>query len=302
MTYAMYPRESVSLEIERDEHGRIVKAPVMWVVDFGIGRVDANELETPEWDKWAEQVYNDGILIKVLLPNSTAVTALMDHLFGPFKGACREESQKIFARRIQANADKVAKIKADMAAGKKVSEAQKKILTSAVRMDPDDVGEMVFGKLDEEGLPHPDSPFAKHFTKAKVMDGAAKLGYYPWIPEKLWTHPKVRHEIGQEDETPELQRMRELQARYEHLKGVCGEDGEGKLLVFISICEAVHRHSPNIYTLHKDSMYQSSIPLCRPQVDLSNANQPINYKPKLLPRLERRLLRVLFGSILLAMC
>jgi cAMP phosphodiesterase len=66
--------------IEHDQHGRIVeKAPMMWIVDFGIGWVDASELETPEWDKWAEQIYRDGILIKVLLPNSTAVTALMDH-------------------------------------------------------------------------------------------------------------------------------------------------------------------------------------------------------------------------------
>jgi hypothetical protein len=40
-------------------------------------------------------------------------------------------------------------------------------------MDPDDVGEMVllWQAIDEEGLPHPDSPFAKHFTKAKIMDG-----------------------------------------------------------------------------------------------------------------------------------
>jgi hypothetical protein len=100
----------------------------MWIVDFGQGRCEANQIDTPEWDIWAQEMWEAGILIVPLLPNSTAVTALMDRLFGPFKTACREQSQRIFAERVQEHGALVAKVKADMAAGVEVSQNDKNLL------------------------------------------------------------------------------------------------------------------------------------------------------------------------------
>jgi hypothetical protein len=39
-----------------------------------------NAVDMPEWDKWAQEMYLMIILVMHLLPNSTAVTALMDKL------------------------------------------------------------------------------------------------------------------------------------------------------------------------------------------------------------------------------
>ena len=33
ITFDLYPQETVSLEIEVDEHGRLVKGPVMWTME-----------------------------------------------------------------------------------------------------------------------------------------------------------------------------------------------------------------------------------------------------------------------------
>ena len=118
----MYPDpDTVSLEIKRDDHGRLVSGPVLWTTDMGQGRVSANTFETPEWDKWARDKYNKGILIMPLLPNSTAVTALMDKLLGPYKGACRERSQVIYAEHVLRHSQKLSAIKAKMANDEEVT-------------------------------------------------------------------------------------------------------------------------------------------------------------------------------------
>jgi hypothetical protein len=51
------------------------------------------------------------------------------------------------------------------------------------------------------------------------------MGYNPWRPEKLHDHPKICHEIGQEDESPQVVRMRELKAEYDRLIEVCDQEG-----------------------------------------------------------------------------
>jgi hypothetical protein len=53
---------------------------VLWVVDMGPGQLSVNAVDMPEWDKWAQEMYLMIILVMHLLPNSTAVTALMDKL------------------------------------------------------------------------------------------------------------------------------------------------------------------------------------------------------------------------------
>jgi hypothetical protein len=83
-------------------------------------------------------------------------------------------SQRIFAERVQEHGAVVAKVKADMAAGVEVSQTDKNLLKQAVRMQPEDVGKIVFGvgELDEDRLPHPDSPIAKFFTPEKIGHAA----------------------------------------------------------------------------------------------------------------------------------
>ena len=116
----MFPKESVTNVIRRDGHGRIISAPVLWYVDFGPGQCAANTLESTEWDVWAKEMWENGILIMPLLPNSTAITALMDYLFRPFKTACHEPSQFIDRERLQKNSEAIQKIKAALANGMEV--------------------------------------------------------------------------------------------------------------------------------------------------------------------------------------
>ena len=135
----MYPKESFSLEIKFDAHGRLITGPVLWTTDMGSGRIAANAMECPEWDRWARKVYLLGILIVLLLPNSTAILALMDFLFGPFKAGCREMAQIVFAARVYAHAKEVERIKKLMADGGTPSKEEKNLLKSIVRMEPEDV-------------------------------------------------------------------------------------------------------------------------------------------------------------------
>lgn len=51
ITFDLYPNKTVSLEIEVDEHGRLVKGPVMWTINTGQGRL-AN-LNNELWDEGA---------------------------------------------------------------------------------------------------------------------------------------------------------------------------------------------------------------------------------------------------------
>jgi hypothetical protein len=42
-------------------------------------------------------------------------------------------------------------------------------------MQPEDVGKIVFGELDEDRLPHPDSPIAQFFTPEKIGHAACEV-------------------------------------------------------------------------------------------------------------------------------
>jgi hypothetical protein len=42
-------------------------------------------------------------------------------------------------------------------------------------MQPEDVGKMVFGELDENRLPHPDSPIKRFFTPEKIAHASESV-------------------------------------------------------------------------------------------------------------------------------
>jgi hypothetical protein len=49
-------------------------------------------------------------------------------------------------------------------------------------MEPEDVDRIVFGELqDDTRLPHPDSPFSKHFTPEKIAHRAAEVSLFSFF-------------------------------------------------------------------------------------------------------------------------
>ena len=107
ITFDLYPEETVSLEIKVDEHGRLVKGPVMWTMDTGQGRL-AN-LDNESWDAWAALMINRGVIINGLLPNSTTVLAIMDDLYCAFNAILRKSTHGHYVKKIKANSKATTK-------------------------------------------------------------------------------------------------------------------------------------------------------------------------------------------------
>ena len=65
VTFDLYPKETVLLEIAIDRFGRLIKGPFMRTMDTGQGRM-AN-LDDEGWDEWAEEIREKGVIINGLL-------------------------------------------------------------------------------------------------------------------------------------------------------------------------------------------------------------------------------------------
>jgi hypothetical protein len=124
-------------------------------------------------------MYEQGIVVMPLLPNSTAVTALMGKLYGPFKAATHVTTQEIYTERLQQHAAKLEEIKVTMAReNHKATKKEKKMLKSTPRLKQGDIGRIVFGDLDPETREAaPNSPFALHFTPEKISSGAEAVSH-----------------------------------------------------------------------------------------------------------------------------
>ncbi|KAL7425468.1 hypothetical protein ACHAXM_000028, partial [Skeletonema potamos] len=183
MTKTLYPEDTISPTVELDSDGNVVRGPVLWITDTGPGRLsrrdsdfrnDANETYDDIMKRFAEE----GIFINGLLPNSTAVTAVMDELYRAFKNACRSSTQDVYARKLQANARAVIEKKKDLAArhsrGEKIPQSEYRKVNTVVSLDRCDLGKILCGELDEHGLPHPTSPITTHFTKEKIDEAMRK--------------------------------------------------------------------------------------------------------------------------------
>ena len=86
--FDLYLKETVSLEIKVNKHGRLVKGPVMWTVYTGEGQL--TNLNNESWDEWAAPMIPRGVIINRLLPNSVTVLAIMDHVYCASKAALCE--------------------------------------------------------------------------------------------------------------------------------------------------------------------------------------------------------------------
>ena len=199
----------------------------MWTTDTGQGRL-AN-LEDEGWDKWSEEMRNKGVIINGLLPNSTAVLAIMDELFRAFKNSLRKSTHDHYAKKIKANGVNITRRKAEIArmiaAGEVVTPAERAKTRSVVGLNPMDLGPILFGNLTDEGYPNPNSPMATGFTKAKVMEAHKKLGFDPYN-EAILKHKAIRHEIGQGEETTQTRSIQELEKQYDQLKEVVHQEGK----------------------------------------------------------------------------
>ena len=220
----------MSLEIKFDANtGELLTAPVIWNCDTGPGRLPVNDGEEQQWEKWAQEMMEKGVILHGLLPNSTSVSAVMDELYRSFKISTRMETVRVFAGKIYDLAKKIQKYKLDIKTrienGEAVSEKEKEKVKHPVvaTLNPADLGKIIFG-TPVNGYPNPDSPFAKAFTKEKILDAFDKLGYYPFT-RKMLLNKKVRHEQGQKEVTTQIEMMNNLDAEYKQLREKCRERG-----------------------------------------------------------------------------
>lgn len=180
VTFDLYPEETVSLTIKFDEFGRLIQGPVFWMVDTGPGRLTS--IDGPLgliWDAWAKRMMEKGIILNGLLPNSTSVSAVMDELYRAFKISFRAATQRVFAKKIKANAKKVAAKKLDIAtrlANKEsVPASEYRKINVVATLDPSDLGEILYGKLDENDYGAPSSPIVQCFTPEKIKEAHEKV-------------------------------------------------------------------------------------------------------------------------------
>ncbi len=194
MTLQLYPKDTLSPTCEFDSEGNLVKGPVLWITDTGPGRLakpdsDYRNEKGETYDEIMERFAKMGIIITGLLPNSTAVTAVMDELFRAFKNATRAAAQIVYARKIKDNARQVIEKKKDLARryskGEKIPPAELKKVNVVVSLDRKDLGEILYGELDDQGLPHQDSPIAKHFTPEKINQALHKVSKYCGVVSDL---------------------------------------------------------------------------------------------------------------------
>ena len=86
-----------------------------------------------------------------------------------------------FVRKIKANAKTVARRKLDiakrLAEGLEIPPKEQARAVSVASLNPGDLGEILFGKLTDDGLPATDSPVAVAFTKEKIVNAHKKVQY-----------------------------------------------------------------------------------------------------------------------------
>ena len=180
----------------------------------------------------------------------------MDELYRAFKIACRVSTHLVYARKIKANAKAIARrklaIAQKLARGEVVSEQERGKVTSIVSLNPGDLGDILYGRLSDDGFAAINSPIAKAFTKEKILEAHRKvrrftieiylklvtqfcffqLGFYPFT-QAILKSKKLRHEIGQGEETDQTRMMRDLESEYNSLKETCRDEGKNLCLIFI---------------------------------------------------------------------
>jgi len=160
-------------------------------LDSGPGRIVASHDSISKREAYLEM----GLIILSGLPNSTSVQQEMDALYGPFKSATYARGEMILIEKI--------KNRGRMQRATRAAPGASSILSLGF----DDLATIVNGKeTDVLSM----KPFAKSFTKEKVLRAWEKIGFVPFT-RKCLENKKVRHELGQTNPNEELHR---IQASY----------------------------------------------------------------------------------------
>jgi hypothetical protein len=169
-----------------------------------------------------------GLLILMGLPNATSVNQEMDALYGAFKSATYARGEVILTERLRlkglrnsARAIATEEGDDDMEEGEQQDAAgghDRSPRPALVAMGFEDLATVVNGEQgDEIGM----KPFAKNFTKEKILASWSKVGFVPFT-RKCINSKKVRHELGQRQRDESLE---EIKASYEALVEDAGSHG-----------------------------------------------------------------------------
>ena len=217
--YKAYPNMSPEWEIDYNvPKGRepiVISGPVFHQLDGGPDRLGQASL------RFRIESKAKGLILFPGLPNGTAANQVMDDLFGPFQVAMDEVMDDIVTERqlaaVEADAEAAEAAEAlEALAAPAAKKKRKKAEQSALVVVDDDLtltdyttGEAVpatAGKVvvtlnnndlprvinGRPGDPIEKRPFARHFTKTKILSSVRKLGLYPIDAEQACSHPKVR--------------------------------------------------------------------------------------------------------------
>jgi hypothetical protein len=161
-------------------------------------------------DNFLEQ----GLLILMGLPNATSVNQEMDALYGAFKSATYARGEVILTERLRlkglrnsARAIATEEGDDDMEEGEQQDAAgghDRSPRPALVAMGFEDLATVVNGEQgDEIGM----KPFAKNFTKEKILASWSKVGFVP-LTRKCINSKKVRHELGQRQRDESLEEIK----------------------------------------------------------------------------------------------
>ena len=195
----LYPNCNKS--VLRDEEGRFMSGPIILKTDSGQGRLCATFSNV----EFCERMQERGVYLVLGLPNSTSCTQELDQIYQEFKGKTRTKTEEVFALKLAKRSNLIAELKVqlkgegfieDCAADtnmevtpamaviiEKIKDAKK--TPSLTNMD---LSDFVNGE-DRNG-----SPFYSTFTKAKIMNCFARVGYVPFTRECLKSE-YIRHEL-----------------------------------------------------------------------------------------------------------
>ena len=149
-----------------DDAGNITGGPVFMQLDAGPDRYTDCSLQ------WRASIWAKGLILFPGLPNGTAANQVCDDLFGTYKADCDDRIDDILSERLL---------------------AQKQDPSVKVKLDFCDLGRVING-VDGDDISK--RPFARAFSKEKIINSVERLGLNPIDARKAMAHKRVRDDSG----------------------------------------------------------------------------------------------------------
>jgi outer membrane translocation and assembly module TamA len=167
-----------------------------------------------------------GLIILAGLPNSTSVQQETDALYGSFKSATYDRAEHVLMEKIKERGQQVRRRQGDGPFPPKGAPS------SILLLGFHDLATIVDGNKDDDLSM---KPFTKNFTREKIVNAWAKIGFVPFTRNCL-NDKKVRHELGQADVNTVIET---LHAKYVNLVAVVEDQGLNQGVFDASISVAV---------------------------------------------------------------